>query len=112
MKIKHSIFSLVILGLCACILSACVTAERKEVKLEAQAKVTRADAEKIALAKVPAGNIKEGEIEKENGKLIWSFDIATPGSKDITEVHVDAVSGTVVAIEKESPSEQAKEKKE
>src|SRR6266404_2113267 len=78
MKIKHSIFSLMNVGLCACILSACVTAERKEAKLEAQAKVTRTDAEKIALAKVPAGTIKEGEIEKENGKLIWSFDIATP----------------------------------
>jgi len=67
-------------------LSACVTAERKEAKLEAQAKVSRTDAEKIALAKVPDGTIKEGEIEKENGKLIgsvlirhyqliWSFDI-------------------------------------
>ena len=72
--------------------------------LQAQAKVSRADAEKIALAKVPGGSIKEGELEKEKGKLIWSFDIATPGTKDITEVQVDAVTGEVVSVAKEAPA--------
>ncbi len=88
-------------------------AERKEsrAQLQAEAKVTKADAEKIALAKVPGGTIKEGELEKEKGKLIWSFDIATPGTADITEVNVDAMSGEVVAVEKETPAQQAKEKK-
>lgn len=93
-------------------LVGCATSERKEAKLQAQAKVSRAEAEKIALAKVPGGTIKEGELEKEKGKIIWSFDIATPGTVDITEVQVDAMSGELVAIEKESPAQQAKEKKE
>jgi len=93
-------------------LVGCATGERKEAKLQAQAKVSRAEAEKIALAKVPGGTIKEGELEKEKGKLIWSFDIATPGAADITEVQVDAMSGELVAIEKESPAQQAKEKKD
>ena len=84
----------------------------KQAKLEAQAKISRADAEKIALAKVPNGTIKEAELEKEKGKLIWSFDIATPGSKDITEVHVNAVTGEVVGVEKETPAQQEKEKAE
>jgi uncharacterized membrane protein YkoI len=76
----------------------------------AEAKVSKADAEKIALAKVPTGTIKEGELEKEDGKLIWSFDMTTPDSKDITEVAVDAVTGAVVAVDKETPADQAKEK--
>ncbi len=92
-------------------LAGCVTGKNKEAKLEAQAKISRAEAEKIALAKVPNGTIKEGEIEKEKGKLIWSFDIATPGTADISEVQVDALTGGVVAVEHESPAEQAKEKK-
>ena len=93
-------------------LVSCATGEGKEAKLQAQAKVSRAEAEKIALAKVPGGTIKEGEIEKEKGNMIWSFDIATPGTTDITEVQVDAMNGAIVAIEKESPAQQAKEKKE
>ncbi|SRR6266404_722569 len=93
-------------------LASCATNAQKEAKLQAEAKVSRAEAEKIALTKVPGGTVKEAEIEKEKGKLIWSFDIATPGTPDITEVQVDALNGEVVAIEKESPGQQAKEKKE
>ena len=92
-------------------LMGCATNKESEAKLQAQAKISRSEAEKIALAKVPGGTIKEGEIEKEKGKVIWSFDIATPGTADITEVQVDAMSGDLVSIEKESPAQQAKEKK-
>jgi hypothetical protein len=83
--------------------------EAKQAKLMADAKVSRADAEKTALAKAPNGTVKEGELEKEKGKLIWSFDIATPDSKDITEVNVDAITGDVVSVEKEAPENEAKE---
>lgn len=81
-------------------------------KLEAKAKVSKSAAMKTALAKVPGGKVKEGELEEENGKLIWSFDIATKGTKDITEVAVDAITGEIVAVATETPAEQAKEKAE
>jgi len=93
-------------------LASCATNAQKEAKLQAEARISRAEAEKIALTKVPGGTVKEAEIEKEKGKLVWSFDIATPGTTDITEVQVDALNGEVVAIEKESPGQQAREKKE
>jgi uncharacterized membrane protein YkoI len=123
MKIKNIICSVVTLGLLAGGLTACVTEkeegkEGKEgekataAKLEAQAKISKAQAEKIALDKVPGGAIKEGDIEEEKGKVIWSFDIATPGTKDITEVQVDAMTGAVVDIAKETVADQEKEKKE
>ena len=119
MKIKSIICSIVTLGLIAGGLTACMTEkEGKEgekaaaAKLEAQAKITKAEAQKIALDKVPGGTIKEGEIEKEKGKVIWSFDIATPGTKDITEVNVDAMTGAIVDISRETVADQAKEKKE
>lgn len=82
----------------------------KQAKLEAKAKISKADATKIALAKVPNGTVKEAELEKEHGKLIWSFDITTPDSADITEVQVNAKTGKVESVEKETPAEQAKEK--
>jgi uncharacterized membrane protein YkoI len=113
MTIKNIIPSMLALTLVAGGLTACMTEkeEGNEAKLQAQAKVSKAEAQATALAKVPGGTIKEGGLEKEKGKLIWSFDIATPGSADITEVAVDAITGAVLAVDKETPSQQAAEKK-
>lgn len=106
MKIKMIVCS----ALAVSLLAGCATEQQKQAKMETRARVTRTDAEKTALAKVPGGTVKEGEIEKENGKLIWSFDLATPDTKDITEVNVDAITGDIVNIEHESAGNEAKEK--
>ena|SRR5437867_10853067 len=112
MKLKNSLYSILTVVLLAGGLTACVTEKHEKARLEAEAKVSKTEAEKIALDKVPGGRIKEGELEKEKGKLIWSFDIATQGTKEITEVHVDAITGAVLAIEKETPGHERREKKE
>ncbi|HEV2696306.1 MAG TPA: PepSY domain-containing protein [Verrucomicrobiae bacterium] len=83
--------------------------EGKEARLLSQAKISKDAAQASALAKVPGGTVKEGELEKEKGKLIWSFDISTPDSKDIKEVAVDAITGDVVSVDTETPEDQAKE---
>jgi hypothetical protein len=111
MKLNQMIGSMAVAATLACGLTGCVTEEKKEAKLQAEAKVSRADAEKTALAKVPGGTVKEGELEKEKGKLIWSFDISIPDSKDIKEVQVDAITGEVVSVEMETAAAEAKEKK-
>ena len=83
-----------------------------DAKLVNQAKVSKAGAEKIALGKVPDATVKSAEIETEGGKLIWSFDLSRPGSKDITEVNIDALSGKIIKVEIEKPKDQAKEAQE
>jgi uncharacterized membrane protein YkoI len=110
MKSQRAISILLCAGILAGCVIGCATEKEREAKLAAQAKISRADAEKTALGKVPNGTIKEGELEKEKGKLIWSFDIAIPDSKDIKEVNVDALTGEVVSVETETPAQQAKEK--
>jgi uncharacterized membrane protein YkoI len=110
MKPKHVLFG-VMTALLVVGLAACVTEKDNRANLERSAKVSRADAERIALGKVPGGNVREGEIESEKGRTIWSFDIGSPGSKDINEVQVDAMTGEVVSVEKETPQSEAKEKK-
>ena len=106
MKIKLTVIS----AFAAALLAGCATEEMdSETTLQAQAKISKETAEQTALAKVPGGTIKEAEIEKEHGKLIWSFDITTPGSKDVTEVNIDAMTGDVVSVEKESSEKEAKE---
>jgi uncharacterized membrane protein YkoI len=111
MKTKTTVAIAVILGLIAGSLTLATAAEKKHrnARLQAQAKITRQDAQKTALAKVPGGKVKEAELEEENGKLVWSFDILSPGTKDITEVQVDAKTGEVVALDKETPGDEAKE---
>jgi len=62
-------------------------------KLEKQASIKMADAEKIAL-KAFNGKIEKKELERENGKLRYSFEIE---KGEIThEVAVDAKTGKVV----------------
>ena len=107
MKIKTILCSAIAIGLFV----GCASEKQDQAKLQAEAKVSKADAQSIALGRVPNGTIKEGELEKEKGKLIWSFDIATPDSKDITEVNVDAINGQVVSVEKETAEQQEKESK-
>jgi hypothetical protein len=86
-------------------------AKSSQDDLSKQATITKEAATTTALAKVPNGIVKESELEKEHGKLVWSFDIATTNSKDITEVQVDAKNGEVISIAKESPKYEKKEQK-
>lgn len=78
--------------------------------LESKARVSKSEAERTALAKAPGGTVQEGELEKEHGKLVWSFDIAKAGTSDITEVQVDAITGAVVSVKNESAADEAAEK--
>jgi len=94
--------------------SAQTSAPRKSkipAALKAEAKISLEAARAAALKKVP-GEIKEEELEKENGKLVYSFDIQATGQKDITEVQVSAIDGSVVSVEKEDAASEAKEKKQ
>ncbi len=86
-----------------------LSAEETQLALRAQAKVTRQQAQKIALAKVPKGKVQSFELEKENGKLVWSFDFSLPTSNNIAEVQVDAITGEVVSNQVETPAEQSRE---
>lgn len=84
-------------------------AASSQAELMKEATVSKSQAEKTALDKVPGGVIKSEEIEREHGMLIWSFDITTSGTKNITEVQVDAKTGKIVSMQVETAKDQAKE---
>jgi hypothetical protein len=84
-------------------------AQQSETELLKQARVTKHQAKKIALARVKRGAIKCVELEKENGVLIWSVDIAQPPNKDLTDVWVDATTGRITAVEIETPITEKRE---
>jgi uncharacterized membrane protein YkoI len=74
-----------------------------------EAKISESKARKIALKRVP-GTIEAGELEREHGKLLYSFDIKTskPG---VMEVQVSAIDGKILSVIHETPKDEAAEKK-
>lgn len=90
--------------------AGCASEQQEQAEMQSEAKITKEQAQATAMEKAPGGTIKEGELEKEGGKLIWSFDIATPGTKNTTEVNVDAITGAIVSVSTESPESEKKEK--
>lgn len=107
MKIKAAIQELMLPVLFACF-AGCTS--DKQATLQAEARLSKTQAQTIALARVPNGAVQTSELEKENGRLIWSFDITTPDSRGITEVNVDAKSGAVIAVTQETPEQEKNEK--
>ena len=103
------------LGITPAAINAAQTKDRvsaEQAKLQKEAKISMDQAKGIALKHVKRGKIESSELERENGKLIYSFDIREAGRKDVTEVNVDAIDGTIVAIDHENPKKEAAEKKQ
>ncbi len=84
--------------------------EKQDKNLARQAKITMARARVIAHKKA-AGKIEDEELERENGKLVYSFDIRN-AKGTITEVQVDAKTGGIVSVEEEDKTAEQKEKRE
>ena len=89
-----------------------------QAALQKEAKISEADARATALKEVPNGSVKSEELEREHGKLIYSYDITVPGKSGIDEVNINAMDGTLVAKQHETPkfekkeaAQEAKEKK-
>lgn len=72
---------------------------KKQDKLMREATVTKEQARATALQRV-SGTVLEEEIEKENGKLVWAFDIKDANGK-IFDVKVDAKSGAIISADED-----------
>jgi uncharacterized membrane protein YkoI len=71
--------------------------------------ITQAQAERIALGKVAGGRIRSAQLQAAKGQRFWSVDVIQPGRKNAREVHVDARTGEVLAVQTERPEDQAEE---
>jgi uncharacterized membrane protein YkoI len=80
--------------------------------LAQQAKISLEVARATALAKVPGGTVKSEELEREHGKLIYSFDVALPGKSGVEEINVSAITGKVLSRKHESARAEKREKRE
>ena len=82
-----------------------------QADLQREAKMTMTDARAMALSTVPTATIQAGEIEREGGKLIYSFDMKVPGRSGIDEVNIDAMTSELVSHQHETPKDERAESK-
>ena len=81
----------------------------QQAKLASQAKITKEQAQEIALQRAP-GTVESGELEREHGKLVYSFDIRN-SKGTIDEVQVSAITGKIVRVEHETKAQEEAEKR-
>jgi len=81
---------------------SCATAQEKLAP-----KISKEQATKTALAQFKNGVVKDSELEKEDGRVVWSFDIQV--GKERKEVWVDANSGKIVRTETETAQKESVE---
>ena len=93
-------------------LAPSLVAAESQADLQRDAKISMKTARAIALKQVPHGRIASAELERENGKLIYSFDIKSAKKNGVTEVNVDAINGKVIAVQQENAAKEAAEKKQ
>jgi uncharacterized membrane protein YkoI len=84
---------------------------KSPASLKKKTTVSPEEARAIALKQLP-GEIEEEELEREHGKLVYSYDIRPTGQQGITEVQVSAVDGSIVSVEKEDAASEAREKQQ
>lgn len=80
--------------------------------LAAEAKISLDSARTIALHKVKNGSVASEELEREHGKLIYSFDVKVPGKTGIQEVNVNALNGAVIGVHHEDAATEMREARE
>jgi uncharacterized membrane protein YkoI len=83
---------------------------QEQAQLQRQAKITMEQARETALKRAP-GNVESSELEREHGKLVYSFDIRN-SKGTIDEVQVSAITGKVVRVEHENKKQEADEKRQ
>lgn len=59
-------------------------------------KITRDEAQHLALQQIPDGSVKSVSEEKVGGHSVWTIQVAKRGTEEITEVRVDGLSGHIV----------------
>lgn len=77
--------------------------------LATQARISEDSARSLAAAQVPHGVLRALELEREDGKLLYSMELMVRGKPGIEEVNIDAVSGALIGKEHESARDERRE---
>jgi hypothetical protein len=72
--------------------------------------ITRSQAEALALKAVGGGQVREVELEREDGVTVWSVDVTEAGVAH--DVEIDARTGTVLGHERDAAGRRADDRRD
>lgn len=73
------------------------------------AKISLDSARTIAMHRLSNATIESQELEREHGRLIYSFDMKVASKSGVEEVNVNAMNGRIVDVSHEGPAAEKKE---
>jgi uncharacterized membrane protein YkoI len=109
---KHvAIFTIAVAALTVPVAAKAQESYKRDVpdSLTKLAKVSEEAAAKAAQKRVPKGTIQSVELEREKGRLVYSYDMKVAGKSGEEEVNVDAKTGKVIRAFHESAAAEKKE---
>ena len=89
---RRFFFALLLCTLAASPLNA---AENREARRIHQGKITKNEAQHLALKKFPGATVKKCELTSGRDHSVWVMDVVKAGSKTVTKIEVDGLSGKV-----------------
>jgi hypothetical protein len=81
----------------------------EQIQAKHAGNIKKRQAEQIALSKIRGGTIRSAELQVANGSHFWAVFVAKPDKINSKEVHIDATSGKILAVQTEKPEDQAEE---
>ncbi|HEY5036118.1 MAG TPA: PepSY domain-containing protein [Chthoniobacterales bacterium] len=75
------------------------TLQASPLNPEGNAKITKNEAEHIALKRFPGAHVTWSKLETKEGKLVWSLELAGPAQ----HVAVDAMTGRIAIVDSKRP---------
>ena len=97
------------LAVALAIVSAAPIFESEQSHAKHVGNIKKRQAEQIALSKIRGGTIRSAELQVANGSHFWAVFVAKPDRINAKEVHIDATSGKILAVQTERPEDQAEE---
>ncbi|HEY2799295.1 MAG TPA: PepSY domain-containing protein [Chthoniobacterales bacterium] len=85
------------------VLLFCAPLQASALKPPSHAKITRNEAEHIALKKFPGAHVTSAKLEKMQGKLVWTVEIAREKTESPIRVEVDAMTGRISSAGDKKP---------
>lgn len=73
---------------------------KDEHRRMSQARISGDSAQRIALARVPGGTVSSGELDDEDGRLVYDIKVLESGKRGVSEVEINAMTGAVRKVER------------
>jgi uncharacterized membrane protein YkoI len=92
-----------LISLAVVVLLSCSSLQASPNESKGHPKITKNEAEHIALKHFPGASVASAKLESVQGQLVWTLQIAAQKKERATRVEVDAMTGRIVSPAEKKP---------